>query len=384
MQSDSIIAVLGLIFGILSFLLSIFLLTVKSEKRISNILIASFLMLTAIDISAFFYHKLIVLPPSIEMLRVHASSFKSPLLLLYILSVVKDNFKLKPIHLLNVLPFLIHIIVLLPNFFLQTATEQSAFFSNYFDQTEVKWLTIFGYSVSVIYLLLYCWVIRRYKKLLLENYATYESLANYRFLKHFVILIFIGFSITTFKEILLFNAGKVSIDNIRIITLLYGIFFISWLVLKALHAPKLFRGIEGDVPLVKDMLQEEKNAANIVEDEGTAVAKQLSELQTFMQENEPYLNPSLTVKDLSKLVGIPSRELSILVNHHLGQHFFDFVNEYRIKKAMNMLRDPEYKQHTVLEILYEVGFNSKSPFNAAFKKFAKMTPTAFRKMSHNQ
>jgi len=182
----------------------------------------------------------------------------------------------------------------------------------------------------------------------------------------------------------LINAGQSTINSVRIFLLLYGIFFISWLVLKALHAPKLFRGIEGDVSLVKEMLKQEKPTSSEPENEETAVAKQLSELQTFMEEKEPYLNPALTVKDLSGLVGIPGRELSILVNHHLGQHFFDFVNEYRIKKAMNMLRDPEFKQHTVLEILYEVGFNSKSPFNAAFKKFAKMTPTAFRKMSHNQ
>lgn len=382
MESDSIIAVLSLIFGILSFLLSIFLLTVKSEKRISNILIASFLMLTAIDISSFFYHDFIELPLSVEMLRIRASAFKSPLLLLYILSVVKDNFKLKPIHLLNVLPFLVEILVLLPNFFLVNSAAQSDFFGDYFQQPEVKWITIFGYSVSVVYVLLYCWIIRRYKKLLLENYATYDSLAIYRFLKQLVIFIIIGFSITTFKEVMLFNAEKVTINKVRIVMLLYGIFFICWLVLKALHAPKLFRGIEGEVPLVKDMLQGEKAPTNIVEDEATIVAKQLNELQVFMQEKEPYLNPSLTVKDLSKLVGIPNRELSILVNHHLGQHFFDFINEYRIKKAMNMLRDPKFKQHTVLEILYEVGFNSKSPFNAAFKKFAKMTPTAYRK-SHS-
>ncbi len=382
MESDSIIAVLGLIFGILSFLLSIFLLTVKSEKRISNILIASFLMLTAIDVSVFFYHGLIELPASIEMLRIRSSAFKSPLLFLYILSVVKDNFKLKPIHLLNILPFLIEIVVLLPNFFLVSTAEQSIYLNNYFDQPEVKWITVFGYSVSVVYVLFYCWVVIRYKKLLLENYATYDSLVNYRFLKQLIIFIIIGFSITTFKEVMLFNAGKTTIDKVRIVMLLYGIFFISWLVLKALHAPKLFRGIEGDVPLVKDMLQEEKVAISIVENEDAAVANKLNELQTFMQKEEPYLNPSLTVKDLSKLVGIPDRELSILVNHHLGQHFFDFINEYRIKKAMNMLRAPEYKQHTVLEILYEVGFNSKSPFNAAFKKFAKMTPTAYRK-SHS-
>ena len=66
-------------------------------------------------------------------------------------------------------------------------------------------------------------------------------------------------------------------------------------------------------------------------------------------------------------------------NHNLNQHFFDFVNEYRIKKAMEILADASKNHLTVLEILYEVGFNSKSSFNTAFKKYTKQTPTEYRK-----
>ena len=81
-------------------------------------------------------------------------------------------------------------------------------------------------------------------------------------------------------------------------------------------------------------------------------------------------------------MNIPDRELSALINHKLNQHFFDFVNEYRIKKAMEILRDPENDRMTVLEILYEVGFNSKSSFNTVFKKYCGQTPTQYRK-SHS-
>ena len=98
-----------------------------------------------------------------------------------------------------------------------------------------------------------------------------------------------------------------------------------------------------------------------------------------MENEKPFLNTSLTVKDLSKEIKIPARELSVLINHKLGMHFFDFVNSYRIKNAMQLLTDPKSKKVTVLEILYEVGFNSKSSFNTAFKKHTGFTPTAYRK-----
>ena len=97
-----------------------------------------------------------------------------------------------------------------------------------------------------------------------------------------------------------------------------------------------------------------------------------------MQEEKPYLNASLTIYDLSKEMDIPVRVLSLIINHDLNQHFFDFVNGYRIRNAMGILQDPEKKELTILEILYEVGFNSKSSFNTAFKKYTNLTPTQFR------
>ncbi|GGD71060.1 helix-turn-helix domain-containing protein [Maribacter cobaltidurans] len=71
--------------------------------------------------------------------------------------------------------------------------------------------------------------------------------------------------------------------------------------------------------------------------------------------------------------------MSLLINHHLGKHFFDFINEYRVNEAKAILENPDANQFTVLEILYQVGFNSKSTFYTAFKKVTNKTPTQYRK-----
>ena len=98
-----------------------------------------------------------------------------------------------------------------------------------------------------------------------------------------------------------------------------------------------------------------------------------------MEEEEPYLDSSLSMQELAGQLNMKVKDLSLLINHTLNQHFFDFVNQYRINKASEILSDPENKQVTVLEVLYEVGFNSKSSFNTTFKKLTGQTPTQFRK-----
>ena len=98
-----------------------------------------------------------------------------------------------------------------------------------------------------------------------------------------------------------------------------------------------------------------------------------------MAEEKPFLNPSLTIQDVSVAIEIPVRDLSLLINHKLEQHFYDFVNTYRIENAMDILKVSTKSKVTILEILYEVGFNTKSSFNTAFKKHTGNTPTSYRK-----
>ena len=162
-------------------------------------------------------------------------------------------------------------------------------------------------------------------------------------------------------------------NALRIITLLFGVFFIFWLVLKALNSPKLFRGIDVNLLTSKEIKKEKP-----IDEK---VNSQLEFLKNYMTTEKSYLNPSLSIRSFSEEIKMNSRDISVLINQNLKQHFFDFINEYRVKEAMKILKNPSKKEFTVLEILYEVGFNSKSSFNTAFKKYTGLTPTQFRKSS---
>ena len=71
--------------------------------------------------------------------------------------------------------------------------------------------------------------------------------------------------------------------------------------------------------------------------------------------------------------------ISQVFNDCFNKNFYDFINLYRIEESKKLLRNPKNNEKTILEILYEAGFNSKSTFNALFKKHTGVTPTEYRK-----
>lgn len=369
MEKVSVIAVLGFIIFLLFLFFAGFLLTVKTNKKLSNSLLALFLIVTALDISVFFYAMFFTPNLNLEMLRIKLSAFKDPLLFLYVLSVIYSNFKLKKIHLFHGLFWGISIGVLFPNFFLADNASKEIFLANYDTNWEIQLLDTIGHLVSLGYFIATLYYVLRYRKLILENYTNSEVLKNYNWLKQLLILITIGHVLTLIKGYARSSVGNEEITQIlRIVVLGFGVFFIFWLFLKALNSPKLFRGIDVNLSTSKEIKNEVKEDDSKVED-----------LKNYMREKEPYLNPNLTIRNLAEEMQMPMRDLSVLINQKLNQHFFDFINAYRIEKAKKILSDTTKTKVTVLEILYEVGFNSKSSFNTAFKKYTGKTPTQFRK-----
>jgi AraC-like DNA-binding protein len=234
---------------------------------------------------------------------------------------------------------------------------------------------IFFYFTSVFLLL------RKAKTLYLENNSG-GNLNSYNWLFQFTSVLTILYLIVILKNIFKFSDYPYVSDWIKIGILVLQLFIICWYLYKALNNPGLFRNIDSKLKLVSDIILEEKKIEPEVLKENDS-NEELLKLKNFMEEEKPFLNPSLTIQDISKQIEIPVRELSVLINHQLGQHFYDFVNTYRIENAMAILKDSSKSKVTILEILYEVGFNSKSSFNTAFKKHTETTPTSYRNNLQN-
>ncbi|WP_303316418.1 AraC family transcriptional regulator [Flavivirga abyssicola] len=374
MDKLTIVGTITLVILVFSVLLSFFLLTVKSKNKIANRLLAIYFIVFAIHISVFFYSQYIEFPTVLEMLRDQTIDLSSPLLFLYLLSNIYSDFKLRFIHLLHLLPLIIGILIFTPRFYGVSESERVLFTENFNSQIEVKISYVVSTLISLFYLVLMFIELKKYKKLLIENYSNTTSF-NYKWLYQLTLVVSFIFAFSQFKQLYKFIGSDIDTLNLmRLLLILVLLGFLFWIVLKSMYQPELFKAIDTRHLLVNEELKK----TDLVTEVDSVVKSQIQKLQHFMEEKEPFLDASLTIQKLAYQFGMSSRELSILINHHLNQHFFDFITTYRIKKAITLIETPSNKNLTILEILYDVGFNSKSPFNKAFKKHTGLTPTEYR------
>ena len=104
-------------------------------------------------------------------------------------------------------------------------------------------------------------------------------------------------------------------------------------------------------------------------------------LLRFIEEEEPFLVPNLSLRELAGQVEIHPNKLSWLLNECLGKNFNEFINFYRIEYFKKLALNPKNSHISLIGLAYESGFNSKTVFNTYFKKETGMTPKEFLKQN---
>ena len=124
-----------------------------------------------------------------------------------------------------------------------------------------------------------------------------------------------------------------------------------------------------------------KKAKNKYKDsvlDAAIVEQCMKKLMYVMDIEKVYTNDKLSLQLLSKKISVTPHILSQVINEQMNKNFSDFVNGYRIEESRKRLQEAD-DDTSILHICYEVGFNSKSAFYRAFKKFSNMTPSQYQK-----
>jgi AraC-like DNA-binding protein len=286
--------------------------------------------------------------------------FYLPLIFLFVKDISGRLWKPIWPELIHFTPFLFNFSLVIIHYTLKPASEQfiiqQSFTKPVFFYTNQLSFYIIEYSrvLQIIYVIISIYFLRKFQ-LQIKNYTGHKSS-----ILNMLMVVLISFvCLWTINLCYKAQSEKYLVPCIDLLIIFTSGLFIYY----GLRKPMELFGIE--------LFKENKNS-NKSKDFETYK----SQLEKFIASNNIHHDPEVTLFKLSELTGISERTLSATINNCYKMHFFDFINSLRIEEAKKALKETD---QTVTEILYMVGFNSKSAFNRAFLKHASSTPSKFRK-----
>ena len=358
LSAENYFAVMSILIGFVCLLLAGFLLAVKSKRAIPNRFLASFLLLTACEL-------MVWLPSNSDegswgnAMLLAVGKLQMPVFLGVFLSSCFADFRLAWRDALHLMPFILALAISFSGNQMPFVTASDSAFLTSAELAAhqvASHVLYYGYIVAVFAVLL------RFRNLYKTQYASGRSetllwltqLACASLFAHTLILVRDGLFATPYEEAAL---------NLQILGAFVALAITTWIALKSLLQPDLFRAIDSRLMRLGSVSSDSHRVG-------------LQRIVRHMKNAEPYLDPDLSLATLATDLSMAPRDLSEILNHTAGRHFFDFVNEYRVEHAKLLLSHPS--KPSILRVVMASGFNSKSSFNAAFKKHTGLTPSAFR------
>jgi|SRR5215204_364938 len=378
MQSTvNLFAVLNILGAVQALLLALALVSVKRGNRTANRLLAAFAATVSVLItwSVLNFVGYVSLFPHLLKINHPFDFVGGPLLYLYVRALTSSRPELKKKDLLHFIPSGLCVLYLLPYYF-QSAEYKFNLNSGF---NDVRWYYV-RTSLAIIqfvgYLALAGLLTVRYLRESKDRKTPFERATLFQ-----VKFLVISFAALWFVAVLryLFDIRYPAYTQYTDIVLPFGgtiiIYSMAYL---GLRQPETLSGAYEHASVAEvDALPAKKYEKSTLTSERAEA--HLKKLLGLMERERPYIDGSLTLPKLAAKLSVPPHHLSQIINERLNQNFFDFVNTYRVEEAKRQLLDDTKKHYSLLAIAEEVGFNSKSAFNAAFRKQTDMTPSDFRK-----
>ena len=102
-------------------------------------------------------------------------------------------------------------------------------------------------------------------------------------------------------------------------------------------------------------------------------------LEQVIKDKSLHHKSRLSLNDLATETGLNTREISRAINQSANCNFCDYINKLRVEDLKERLRTKTEAKISILDMAFDVGFNSKSSFNLIFKRETGTTPTQFIK-----
>lgn len=227
-------------------------------------------------------------------------------------------------------------------------------------------LVVYGYSFFII----------KERQLKFKEVLSFDNLKwIYTFFKIGAVTYIFWIIALLFTIALNFTDFLFSYYPLRVLTtvLIYWIGYQALLQLKLLNERKNLRKVLVQNKNIKQ--QKTDNSVNT----STLKEEEFNLIYTSIKDQNKFIDPRLNLEQLANDFDMSNSKLSSLINTYAEKNFKDFINELRVDFAKQLLTDNEYQNYTITAIGLESGFNSKSTFYTAFKKFTGKTPSGYKK-----
>lgn len=298
---------------------------------------------------------------------------QGPFLLWYVRSIIYKNFSLDWSDLVYVAPYILFVAHQLFSYHSLSSELKSIILARYDLGNEPFSVFIITFAREMIRVFFGCMCVielRRYKTLMSNKFTSSEGV-DVEWLKVFVTGFLCFWLWGWFVSALVLVGAKLNIS-----------LYVSILGLSSNYALSLFLSAMIVYLMMRSSVFVQIEKMESVQKPAQKVSinpEYVGRLETLMSSDKPFLDHSLTLDTLAAKLSVSPRTLSKVINGHYGCNFFEFINKYRIEEAKKLLVSESYRNSTVLDIMLEVGFNSKATFNNFFKKNEGMTPREYKK-----
>ncbi|MGB7319098.1 MAG: helix-turn-helix transcriptional regulator [Planktotalea sp.] len=104
-------------------------------------------------------------------------------------------------------------------------------------------------------------------------------------------------------------------------------------------------------------------------------AKLEQEARALLNTTQLYLEPDLSVQRLARRLHVPVRALSVAINQTQDMNVSQYVNQFRLEHAADLLRGTD---ESVAKVMAQSGFLTRSNFYREFQRIYGQTPAAYR------
>ena len=304
---------------------------------------------------------------------------------LYVKYLTQNRRKISIRDTLHFIPFFVTALYFMITYYEQDQARELVTYSRPEDYPIVfivfNWLLIIQ---TLTYVGLSLFIIRKYSRYFRDTFSSMEQV-RLDWIRNITYLVALGLIVFVVENLFLQLGINLSnyftFSSIVFAIYVYTLGYSGFLKSEIFEQPETARSIEQIPTMSYHYSMEELTDGGKYKKSGLSkesAEEYLERLKSFMAEKKPYIDSNLSLHQLAEMLDVTPHNLSEVINTGLNQNFFDFVNQYRVENVKKDVVDEQKGHLKLLSIALDAGFNSKSSFNAIFKKHTGMTPSEYR------